>query len=109
MKLAEARVWGEVCGLTTDHEAVNNALLHLSGFVPYTDLAQELNELISDAEAHGVRFSRSCGDALAPDDDEEDDVCYMCKNINNLVESVTADARPTKASASKRRRKEKPS
>lgn len=80
MKLDAARKLGHEMGLTSDTECINNVFLHCGMMFPYSVVDRELEELQTDAEAQGIRFSRVCGDAILADGDP-DEVCYMCKKL----------------------------
>ncbi len=80
MTLKEAGVLGRECGLETDAECVNNIILHASMLFRWDRIGEEIDELIADAKANGVRFSKVCGDAIL-NGDNEDEPCYICKKL----------------------------
>lgn len=83
MKLKQAREIGHECGLETDAECVNNILIHGGNLFVYADIPKEEGELITDAKAHGIRFSEVCGDAIEPGA-SEDAACSICQKLAAL-------------------------
>ncbi len=77
MKLREAREIGAVCGLRYDYEHVNNVIIHASSMFGYSEISEQLVELIQDAKKNKVRFAK-CGHA----EKRYKKLCYMCKQIN---------------------------
>lgn len=71
MKLQQALEIGEVAGLTTPPECVNNVILHAGNLFGYADAEAQVQELIKEAADAGIQFCASCGAAM------KDGHCYM--------------------------------
>lgn len=87
MLYSRAKEIGEICGLNTPAEFINNISLHCLNLFTYSEMQQELEELRADAKANGVRFSNLCHDAI-DEGDSEDEPCYFCKKLIDLAKEV---------------------
>ncbi len=84
MTYEEAETLGRGMGLSLPAEFVNNVLIHRMNLFPYSEAEAELDELRETARAAGVRFSSECYDAIL-DEDPEDDLCYVCRAIEEAL------------------------
>ena len=84
MKYAKAVAIGRDMGLDKPAEFVNNIFLHFPSVMPPSwNCEAQMAELVEDAKANGVRFSKQCGDAILAED-SEDDYCYICQKLRQL-------------------------
>jgi len=81
MKLDYAIHIGDVCGLSTPEEAVNNILIHYQQFMTEDEHEREMTELMTEAELLGIKFHDVPGCGLAMINGR----CYICDKMEDII------------------------